>query len=67
MDVVEVVTKSAMGLRSIPPDYFLLTIPVILGLFAAMFVKRPGYHAFLAVTVLFWQLYYAVTIFTDIV
>ena len=66
IDVVEVMVKESVGLRPVPPDYFLLTIPVILGLLIGSIVKSPKYHAFLTLSVFLFNAYYAATIFVDI-
>jgi len=66
LDVIEVLVKESVGLRPVPADYFLLTIPVILGLLIGAIVKSSKYHAFLALSVLLFNAYYAATIFVDI-
>jgi hypothetical protein len=66
LDIVEVSLKASYGLRPIPPDYFLLTIPIILGFLAAIFVKNPKYHAFLVLVVFGWNFLYNVLIFVPI-
>lgn len=53
LDVVEVTTKAAMGVRPVHGDYFELTIPILLGLLLAVFVKNAKYHGFLALAVFF--------------
>ncbi len=58
LDVVEVTTKAATGLRPIPDGYFLLSVPLALFVLAAVFVKNPRYHAFLALLVFFYQVVY---------
>ena len=58
LDVVEVATKAAAGLRPIPDHYFPLTIPWVLFVLAAVFVKNPRYHAFLALLVFLYQVVY---------
>ena len=60
--MVEVTTKAAVGLRPIPGDYFLLTIPILLCVLAGGFFKNPGYHAFLALLVFTYQVAYGVLI-----
>lgn len=67
LDIVEVVVKASYGLRPIPPDYFLLTIPLIPGFLAAVFVKNPKYHAFLVLVVLGWNFLYNLLVFVPIV
>ena len=58
LDVVEVMTKAATGLRPIPDGYFLLSVPLALFVLAAVFVKNPRYHAFLALFVFSYQVVY---------
>jgi hypothetical protein len=60
--VVEVATKAAVGLRPIPGDYFPLTIPILLFVLAAIFLKNPRYHAFLALLVFTYQVAYGALI-----
>ena len=66
LDIVEVVVKASYGLRAIPPDYFLLTIPLILSFLAAVFVKNAKYHAFLVLLVFGWNFLYNVLVFVPI-
>ena len=62
LDVVEVTIKATSGLRPIPGDYFLLTVPLMLFVLAAIFVKNSRYHAFLAILVFFYQVVYGALI-----
>lgn len=62
LDVVEVAVKARVGLRPIPEDYFLLTIPIMLCVLAAVFVKNSRYHASLVVLVFSYQVVYAALI-----
>lgn len=66
LDIVEVNLKDSLGLRPIPGDYYLLTIPMMLCLFAAIFVRNAKYHAFLAPLLFAWQAIYAIVIFVAI-
>jgi hypothetical protein len=62
LDVVEVTVTANLGLRPVPGDYFLLVIPLMLGLLIGVFVKIPGYHGFLAVSVFALNIVYGVLI-----
>ncbi len=62
LDVVEVTAKASSGLRPIPGDYFPLTMPILLLVLAAIFVKSPKYHAFLALAVFAYQVVYGTLI-----
>jgi hypothetical protein len=62
LDVVEVTTKATSGLRPVPDDYFFLTVPIMLLVLAATFVKNSRYHAFLALFVFFYQVVYGALI-----
>lgn len=66
LDIVEVTVKASLGLRPIPSDYFLFTIPMILFFLAAVFVKNPKYHAFLVLVVFGWNVLYNVLVFVPI-
>jgi len=66
LDIVEVTVKASYRLRPIPSEYFLFTIPMILFFLAAIFVKNPKYHAFLALLVFGWNVLYNVLIFVPI-
>ena len=58
LDVVEVTTKATIGLRSIPENYFPITVSWTLLVLAAVFVKSPRYHASVALLVLIYQVAY---------
>lgn len=61
VDMLEVWTKASLGLRSIPPDYFAFTVPMLWLFLIAIFVKNEKYHASLAIIMFLWQTLWVIT------